>query len=215
MNTPHQLPSAAQLLKATGIAAAVAAVLLVTAVLPAEYGIDATGVGKHLGLLTLSQSAQAATLPASASAPATAAADAGTEALAAKAVAAFGKQAPGQSFNARAVSMSAGEPRTESMSVTLAPGKGAELKALLEAGQGFVFKWSASGPVALDMHGEVPGANEFTSYDLDKAQTGGAGTFIAPFAGQHGWYWKNKGTEPVTVKLTITGFQSKLFKPGH
>jgi hypothetical protein len=39
----HELPSSRTLLRSTLIAAAVAAVLLVTVVLPAEYGVDPTG----------------------------------------------------------------------------------------------------------------------------------------------------------------------------
>src|SRR5215207_4580605 len=48
-STP-ELPSARRLLRSTAIAAGTAAVLLVTAVLPAEYGVDPTGVGRLLGL---------------------------------------------------------------------------------------------------------------------------------------------------------------------
>jgi hypothetical protein len=43
----------------------------------------------------------------------------------------------------------------------------------------------------------------------------GSGRLVAPFAGQHGWYWLNRGQQPVTVKVSVTGFQQKLFRPGH
>lgn len=135
--------------------------------------------------------------------------------MAAQAAAVFGRQ-PGQSFNVSAVARGNGEMRTDAMTVTLAPGKGAEVKAMLEAGQGFVFRWTASAEVAVDMHGEVPGAkDEYTSFWVEGVQREGSGTFIAPFAGQHGWYWRNKGKEPVTVRVSVTGFQAKLFRPGH
>ena len=42
--------STPQLLKATAVALVAAATLLVSAVLPAEYGIDPIGIGKALGL---------------------------------------------------------------------------------------------------------------------------------------------------------------------
>ncbi|MEM9684266.1 MAG: hypothetical protein AAF942_13430, partial [Pseudomonadota bacterium] len=45
-----ELPSSAQLLRSTLIAIVAAAAILVTTVLPAEYGIDPTGVGRLLGL---------------------------------------------------------------------------------------------------------------------------------------------------------------------
>ena len=45
---PHraELPSTAQLLRSTALAAASAVVLLLTVVLPAEYGVDPTGIGR-------------------------------------------------------------------------------------------------------------------------------------------------------------------------
>jgi len=102
------------------------------------------------------------------------------------------------------------------MSVTLAPGKGAEIKSLVEAGQSFVFNWTASADVAVDMHGEILGAkDEYTSYWVEGAQREAAGSFTAKFTGQHGWYWRNQGQEPVTVQISVTGFQAKLFRPGH
>lgn len=51
-NTPNNqnLPSTGKLIKSTIIAAIVAMVLLVTVVMPSEYGIDPTGIGHTLGL---------------------------------------------------------------------------------------------------------------------------------------------------------------------
>lgn len=43
-------PSLASLRRASLVAVVVAAVLLLTAVLPAEYGVDPTGVGRRVGL---------------------------------------------------------------------------------------------------------------------------------------------------------------------
>jgi hypothetical protein len=134
--------------------------------------------------------------------------------LAAKAEAVFGKQA-GQSFDAPAVKPSASAPRAETVTVTLAPGKGAEVQAELDAGQGMVFHWSASADVAVDLHGERTGSkDEYTSYDIEAGQRQGAGTFVAPFAGTHGWFWKNRSQQPITVTLTITGFHKRLVRHG-
>jgi hypothetical protein len=52
---PTDLPSSAKLIKSTIVAAVVAAFLLVAAILPAEYGIDPTGVGKVLGLTKMGE----------------------------------------------------------------------------------------------------------------------------------------------------------------
>ena len=51
----EELPSSAQLLKSTAIAAASAIAILVTVVLPAEYNIDPTGVGGMLGLAEMGE----------------------------------------------------------------------------------------------------------------------------------------------------------------
>jgi hypothetical protein len=48
-----ELPNRKVLNKATLVAAGMAALLLVTVVLPAEYGIDKTGAGRLLGLTEL------------------------------------------------------------------------------------------------------------------------------------------------------------------
>jgi hypothetical protein len=48
------LPTTANLAKATGIALAIATVLLVFVVLPAEYNVDPTGFGRAIGLTRLS-----------------------------------------------------------------------------------------------------------------------------------------------------------------
>src|SRR3546814_19247413 len=57
---PQALPSTGRLLKATAVAVAVAAVILVTTVLPAEYGIDPTGISTQLGLNVLRAPPEAA-----------------------------------------------------------------------------------------------------------------------------------------------------------
>src|SRR6185503_17207894 len=52
--TPQQLPSARTLMKASAVALAVASVLLMAIVFPAEYGIDPLGTGEAFGLSALS-----------------------------------------------------------------------------------------------------------------------------------------------------------------
>ncbi len=187
----QQLPTSAQLWKATGIAIVIAAVLLTTIVLPAEYNIDPTRIGGALGLTTMSgtDTAAKASAPAAAAAPTTAADDPVVR-----------RDTPFQS---------------ETMTLTLEPGKGAEIKAAMKDGDRFVFTWSAEGgPVNFDMHGERPNAgNAFTSYRKDRQQSAGHGSFVAPFAGTHGWWWSNKGDQPVTVTVTTAGYFEKLFKP--
>jgi hypothetical protein len=212
----HPLPSTGRLLKATALAAAVAGVVLITTVLPAEYGVDPTGIGARLGLDALASTAEAAEAPpvASAAQPA-ASADAADAVERIKAKAAFGESA-GQTFDIAAVDRRSTAFRRDTLTLTLAPGKGAEVKALLKSGDGVVFQWTASGDVAVDMHGEKTDAkNAWTSYWVEPAQRDASGTFVAPFDGSHGWYWQNRGSEPVTVQIEVAGFQEKLYRPGQ
>lgn len=187
-------PSTSQLLKATALALAAAGALLLTTVLPAEYGIDPTGIGKALGLTALhipvvESTAAAATAPVSV-APA-----------AEPTVSVIQQPTPYQN----------GE-----MTLTLQANEGAEIKAQMRAGEAFVFSWvSDGGPVNFDMHGEKPNdGDNFTSYWKDREKSEGHGSFTAPFDGSHGWYWKNKGSTPVTITVKVSGYFQKLYRPG-
>lgn len=184
---PVSLPSTQQLLKATGVAVAVASVILVTTVLPAEYGIDPTGIGTRLGLNVLDASAAAATDEPPAIDPVAAATVAKQEA----------------------------SYREDAMTLTLPPGEGAEIKAHMSRGETFVFNWTADAAVAVDMHGERVNAakDEYTSYWIERELGQASGTFTAPFDGTHGWYWLNRGDSPVTVQVEVSGFQQDLYRP--
>ena len=194
------IPTVPQLVKASAIALAAAGVILVTAVLPAEYGIDPTGIGKAMGLTALS-------VPTDEPAPATE-----PTAPSAANTAADSPVAPAST---PAVSKSDVPYRSDEMSLTLQPDEGAEIKASMREGKQFVFTWAAEGgKVNFDMHGERPNAgDQFTSYWKDQQQTSAHGTFVAPFDGTHGWYWRNRGDKPVTVKVKVSGFYEKLYQP--
>ena len=53
--TRADLPTTGQLLRSTGIALVTAMVLLTTVILPAEYAIDPTGIGRILGLTQMGE----------------------------------------------------------------------------------------------------------------------------------------------------------------
>jgi hypothetical protein len=187
-SNPGQLPSSASLIKATAIALVVGTVVLVTAILPAEYGVDPTGLGEKMGLTALHSPQDEASPPAT-----------------------------GNLLGAQLSSVwkSVTPARTDTLELTLQPDEGAEIKALMKAGEQFVFTWDVQGgQVNFDMHGEPPNAgDEFSSYWKGRNQSSAHGAFVAPFDGTHGWYWRNRGTEPVTVRVTTTGFYESLNKP--
>ena len=213
-SNPSQHPSTARLLKATAIALIVACVLLVTTILPAEYGIDPTGIGARLGLNKLNAAAAPVEPDVSKkTAPekqqVTESNISGVEKLDA-----VGQ--PVKPIDDTVVTKHEGDIRTETMTVTIAPNKGAEIKTKMKAGDSFVFYWEASGgEVASDMHGDKLNAaeGEYTSYWIDTPRTSASGSFTAAFEGKHGWYWLNRGDKPVTLTVKVSGFQTELFRP--
>jgi hypothetical protein len=199
----RNLPSSKILLKATAVAVVVAAVVLTLFILPAEYGVDPTGIGKRLGLTDMSASTKTEEDVPEPAAPA----ESETSAEPETAV------SPVSVLDA--VWKSDSPVRNDEMSLTLAPGEGAEIKARMGVGDRFVFTWTADGPVNFDMHGEELNAakDEFTSYWKGRNEESGSGAFQAPFAGTHGWYWRNRGSRPVNVRVRTSGFYGELFKP--
>ena len=107
-----ELPSTGRLLCATGLAGLIAAALLVFVVLPAEYAVDLTGVGRMIGLTQMGEVKRAL------------AAEAANPKAPAPPTAASSPAAAG----AAAVAEPAG--RTEEVTLTLAPDQAAEIKAL-------------------------------------------------------------------------------------
>ena len=197
---PHPLPSTRKLFGATAVAGAVAAAVLVVAVLPAEHGLDPTGIGRALGLSRLNVSHDD---PASAPPPAPAVATSAPSVL------------PGAAATRspqNAVTVSDVPYRRDALTLTLQPGEGREIKALMRAGEQFVFRWKAEGGVVnFDMHGErINAGDAFTSHQKGMRQAGGQGVFVAPFDGTHGWFWRNRGKQPVTITVDVAGFYASL-----
>lgn len=196
----RSLPTPGQLWKATGIAIVVALAVLILAVLPAEYGIDPSGIGRKVGLTKLAGASTDAPPPVPAAGPAPA-----TTVI-----------SDSPSPLSQVVAQRPLPFRSDEMELTLRPGEGAEIKAAMRTGDQLVFGWTVdSGKVEFDMHGEATNAqnDEFTSYWKGTEQASGHGGFTAPFDGTHGWYWLNRGRQPVSVRVKVSGFFEKLFRP--
>lgn len=190
MTSPEGLPTMGQLLRATAIAVVVAAIILITIVLPSEYGLDPTGIGRRLGLYR---------------APAVV-----TE-IAVTSDGDEGAAAPGATLVRKK-----NPYRSDEMSLVLESGEGAEIKAVMAGGDRFIYTWtSEGGPVDVDMHGEPlnPADGEIPSYFKEEEQSGDNGVFRAPIAGRHGWFWQNLNDTPVTIRLKTSGFYERLMRP--
>lgn len=202
-NTPlpnaADLPSKRKLLRSTLIALAVAIALLITVVLPAEYAIDPTGIGRMLGLTEMGeikgQLAEEAT------------ADAARDAALAAQDAADKRAATPVEPSAEAAAADAPTARSswrDQMQVVLQPGEGAEIKLAMKAGQRAQFSWSAQGgAVNFDTHGD--GGGQSISYEKGRSVPADDGEIEAAFDGNHGWYWRNRGDAPVTVVVRVRG----------
>lgn len=200
-----ELPSSRTLLRSTVIAAGVALLLLVTVVMPAEYGVDPTGIGQVLGLKQMGEIKQ--------SLAAEAAADAAADAAGADSAGTTSAPAVAPMADARvAVAPATGAPpagrRTDTISVVLQPGQGREIKLAMAEGARVDFQWSsAGGPVNYDMHADRTAAPAIKYHGYRKGQgvATDAGVLVAAFDGMHGWFWRNRTPAPVTVTLHAAG----------
>lgn len=191
-----ELPSTGRLLKSTGIAVAVASALLVTVVLPAEYGVDPTRIGSLLGLTEMGRIKMQL------------AAEAEAEEAAAPPAAA---PAPAASAASTAAPTTAGAPaaRTDETVLTLAPDEGAEIKLVMEEGASVRYVWSSSGGrINYDIHADRPGT-PYHGYGKGSSQRE-EGDLVAAFTGSHGWFWRNRSGEPVTITLRTEGAYSEV-----
>lgn len=196
MNTDHtsrqHLPTSAQLVKSTLLALVSAAFLLVTVVMPAEYALDPTGVGRLLGLQAMGETKMAAQKQA-ASNP-----QRGTEADPKP-------NAPVSQVPATAAPIQS-DRRSDTMTLILKPGEGAEIKLEMVQGAVIDFRWATQGgAVNFDAHGESTSPNRSLSYKKGRGAVSDDGKLEAAFTGQHGWYWKNVSKNNVQVDLSTAG----------
>ena len=192
------LPTTKQLLTSTVIAMAIAAVLLFTVILPAEYGIDPTGAGKALGLnkmgeikTSLKEEVQQESLPKT------------NVARIANPVLSNTAREPAAQKNR--------STRSDSITIELQPGQGSEVKVTMQEGQTVVYEWLTDGGlVNYDNHGDSPNI-PYHGYGKGKMVANHSGSITAAFQGNHGWFWRNRTEKPVTLTLKTKGEYS-VFK---
>lgn len=203
------LPSSRKLIRSTVIAAAVAALLLVTVVMPAEYGVDPSGVGRVLGLTEMGEIK--AQLAKEAAADAAADLAAGTTPAAVPAPQATPITAVPAALPPPVAP--AATPKTDEVSVTLRPNEGKEIKLAMQKGARVNYSWSTDrGVVNYDTHADrtAPPAIKYHGYAKGQAKPSDEGVLVAAFDGMHGWFWRNRTREPVTVTLRTSGDYSEL-----
>jgi len=205
----HDLPSSQQLKRSTLLAFCGATILMIAVVLPAEYGHDPTGIGSVLGLTemgrikqTLAQEAAAQKKADKAGATAAKVPEKALEPASAPSVAM--EQSTGQSPPPAADTAK----QKHEMQITLAPDEGVEVKLEMKQGAKTNFEWTVQGGlVNFDAHGDPYNAppNFFHGYKKGRQVKGDKGVLVAAFDGRHGWFFRNRDKQPVTIKLLTQG----------
>ena len=194
------------LIRATLGAMAVALAVLVLFWLPAEYGVDPTGLGRVMGLTQMGEIKQQlyaeaadedAVLAAQAAAERVSADPAllgRLDALEAQ-VAAIAAALGAAPATAPPTPEQAAPAWRDEVSYTLAPTQGIEIKLVMSEGARAEFQWTANGAVLnYDTHGD--GGGQSVTYD-----------------GNHGWFWRNRTDAPVTFTLRTRGDYDRMIAP--
>jgi hypothetical protein len=208
-----ELPSAERLLRSTLIALVTAMILLFTVVLPSEYGIDPTGVGRMLGLTAMGEIKQQLLEEAEQEA-ALALSTEPVEVVVTPPVSDTHMSAPelvtadaSQPSESLAVAETAWD---DTLVIQLEPGEAAEVKLQMTAGAKLVFEWIADpGHLNSTWHGNGT-AGEKATYRNGRAENFREGELIPSFDGRHGWFWRNRSNDTVTLTLNVRGNYSSI-----
>lgn len=216
MPTRQELPSTAKLVRSTIIAAIVALILLVTVVMPAEYALDPTGAGRLLGLTEMGEIKQQLAEEA--------AADAAAQRVPVQPNTEVSTPEPVEPVVDAALAPEAEPipeepapaPATETewkdeVRFVLTPGQGTEFKLTMNQGAVARFSWvSEGGPLNFDTHGD--GGGQSISYEKGRGVPEDEGKLEAAFTGNHGWFFRNRNNNDVTVVLRTGGEYGELKK---
>ena len=200
-------PANKRLLVSVAVAAAAGVLLVLAVVMPAEYGIDPLGTGRLLGLQTMTaaptRTIQIIDIIG------------GNETLTEVEIPAFGDPVPLP--NPAVHQDETQPPQSRTMQVPIGAGEETEIKTVLGEGKVILYSWNVDrGDIYADFHGHAPefGSDFFVRYEEHQEGSGNDGSLVAPFAGEHGWYWLNYNEFPVVVTLTVDGYFEDIIDYG-
>jgi hypothetical protein len=204
----RELPSTSKLIKSTIIAAITAGVLLLTVVMPAEYGIDHTGVGEMIGLKRMGEIrislAEEEAADAAKNIESTQA-DVVNEKIveveeAVKIVKTEAVEAqPEEAQNNPAI-------QNHEMTFTLAPDEGTEVKVTMAKGAKVDYIWETNGGKSnFDVHGDSKKLKINYHPYYKGTDSKREGTLEAAFDGGHGWFWRNRTKQTLTITIKTNG----------
>ena len=200
--------STSQIKKATLIALISAFIIAIIAVLPAQYGKDFTGMGKVLGFSRLYQNHDEAAAKLAEKTVSTTANTTPVKILTLKNVGSKPDAVKPSEANNPAPKKQY-DSRKDSTKITIPAGKGLEYKIkVLKHGQ-VKYAWHTNdGVLFVDFHGDVKTEMKDVKYYESFAVANSnnmAGSFIAPYEGKHGWYFKNKTDKDIEVSISMDG----------
>lgn len=194
----NELPSKGKLIKSTILAVFVAGIILITTVLPAEYGIDPTGIGHSIGLVKMGE------IKVSLAREAAADRNAGKTQ----------EQVDIEELEPDAEKILEQETavvQNDEMTISLIPNEGKEIKLTMKKGDKVDYVWWTSGGRAnFDAHADSKALEiNYHSYEKGSLERS-EGVLEAAFDGNHGWFWRNRTSESMTVTLRVSGKYSDI-----
>ena len=97
----------------------------------------------------------------------------------------------------------------DEVTFTLTPGEGTEYKLTMEEGAVATFAWASDGgPLNFDTHGD--GNGNSISYEKGRGVPEDEGELEAAFTVNHGWFFRNRNDNDVTVVLRVGGDYGEL-----
>lgn len=199
--TDRELPSTSKLIKSTILAAAIAGVLLITVVMPAEYGIDPTGIGNVIGLKKMGEIRVSLAKEEAADQANNLGINTEVKQDEVNAAIASTPQSTGIGTNTL----------NHEMQVTLAPDEGAEIKVEMSKGNKVQYVWSTDGGKAnFDVHADSKKLGiDYHQYGKGSEQLK-EGEIEAAFDGSHGWFWRNRTSNPMVITLKTNGEYTEI-----
>ena len=192
----NELPGLAQLRRSTFVAVIAGVLILVTVVLPAEFGIDPSSAGRMLGLTEMGEIKQE--LHDEAEQDQQLHGDNQSLNLIDRVIGVFVKSAYAESWK-------------DTLTFTIEPGEHTETKLVMNEGDQVRYKWkSTGGRINFDLHAHGDGQSE--TYEKGRGATESEGSFVASFNGEHGWFWRNRDKKVVTITLELNGEYLELIQ---
>ena len=179
----------------TGGGLVAGALIVLGAIMPAEFNSDPIGLGKLTGIARLWAPERERLQPAPAPSP----------------------SRPMRRRHSHIVDIPLGATEWKEAAI--------EYKVAMNPGQSIFYKWEARNldgtpvtvPVEVDQHGhDLPAKGQpQTVIDYRKARLlADQGSITAPIDGIFGWYFKNHASDPIMIRLEIEGFYT-LVPPGQ